>query len=167
LWILKMFPITNFRQKKRGFTLIELLVVISLIGILMGILLVSYQWTRKSARDGRRKADLEQIRSALEIYRADCGKYPDTSRVSFGSALTSVGPPNETCAAGTTYMASVPQDPLYPTYQYRYSRLSTSTYVLCALLEGETAVTGTCTGANCGGSCKSDDTACNYKVCNP
>jgi len=153
-------PITNFRQEKDGFTLIELLVVISLIGILMGIMLVSFQGTRKSARDGKRKADLEQIRSALEIYRSDCSSYP--SSLNFGGNLTG------SCPTLQTYMATVPQDMLSGAgYTYRYYRVDSKTYVLCALLEGETAVTGTCTSANCGGTCKNDGTACNYKVCNP
>lgn len=147
-------------MKKLGFTLIELLVVISLIGVLMGILLVSFQGTRRSARDGRRKADLEQIRSALEIYRSDCGSYP--SGLSFGGILTG------SCPTSTTYMATVPQDPLYSTYEYRYRRdpTNSSLYALCAYLEGETAVTGTCTLANCGGNCGTGIN-CNYKVCNP
>jgi len=62
--------------KRRGFTLIELMVVLTVIGVLMGLALVSHQGARKSARDGKRKADLEQIRSALEMYRADKEEYP-------------------------------------------------------------------------------------------
>lgn len=141
-------PIVGFSMKK-GFTLIELLVVISLIGILMGILLVSFQGTRRSARDGRRKADLEQIRSALEICRTDTGSYP------VGSSLPG------TCSA---YLPSVPPtDPLYPTYQYPYSGAA-NTYTLCAYLEGG-GIVFSCTGnGNCG-SCTG--ATCNYKVCNP
>ncbi|MFZ5366304.1 MAG: type II secretion system protein [Patescibacteria group bacterium] len=130
-----------------GFTLIELLVVISLIGILMGILLVAYQGTRKSARDGRRKADLEQIRSALEMCRTDKGSYP------VGSSLPSAG--GVDCS---NYLPSVPKDPLDPTYLYPYTGTA-NTYTLCAYLE-----TGTGTVAGCG-SCGSS--TCNYKVTNP
>jgi len=64
------------KEKKKGFTLIELLVAMTVASVLMGLALVSYQGARKSARDGKRKADLEQIRSALEMYRADKGEYP-------------------------------------------------------------------------------------------
>lgn len=132
-------------MKKLGFTLIELLVVISLIAILMGVALVAFQGTRKSARDGRRKADLEQIRSALEMCRSDQLSYP--------TSLPSGGGIN--CS---TYLPSVPTDPLYPTYQYPYSGAA-NTYTLCAYLE-----TGTGTVAGCG-SCGLY--ACNYKVTNP
>lgn len=139
---------------KRGFTLIELLVVITLIGILMAIALVSYQGTRKTARDGKRKADLEQIRSALEIYRADCGQY--TVSLNFGGSLTGSG-----VCAGNTYMALVPQDPLYSTYQYRYARGTLNSYNLCAYLEG-----GSGSVSGCGGNCYGG-IACNYQVTQP
>lgn len=133
------------KMKKLGFTLIELLVVISLIGILMGILLVSYQGTRKSARDGRRKADLEQIRSALEMCRSDTGSYPA------GSSLPG------TCS---TYLSSVPKDPLDPTYIYKYSSDGV-TYSLCAYLETGSG------NAGCG-TCDADGSVnCNHKVTNP
>ena len=63
-------------MKQKGFTLIELLVAMTVAAVLMGLALVSYQSARKSARDAKRKSDLEQIRSALEMYRSDNGKYP-------------------------------------------------------------------------------------------
>lgn len=149
-------------MKRKGFTLIELLVVITLIGILMGIALVSYQATRKTARDGKRKADLEQIRSALEMYRADCGSYPVTGYFSFGGSLT--GPPGTPCA-GNTYMSLVPNDPLSPTYSYSYARESNNKYLLCAYLEGGLQTTGCSTTSSCGAGCGSQP--CNYRVCQP
>lgn len=142
-------------MKKRrffsGFTLIELLVVITLISLLMGLALVSYQGTRRSARDGRRKADLEQIRNALEMCRADANSYPS----SLGTSII---------CDGQTYMASVPTDPLLSTYNYRYNGVDANTYVLCAYLEGGTEATD-CSGS-CGGDCGVGVT-CNYKTCNP
>ena len=134
-------------MKKKGFTLIELLVAMTILAVLMGISLVSYQGAKKSARDGKRKADLEQIRSALEIYRTDCKTYP-TSLI----PLTGTG----TSCSGNTYMAVIPVDPGSCSYYYSGSANS---YTLCASLEtGGTSVTG------CGscGSC-----TCNYKVTNP
>ncbi|MCK4588676.1 prepilin-type N-terminal cleavage/methylation domain-containing protein, partial [Candidatus Woesebacteria bacterium] len=61
---------------KKGFTLIELLVVISIIGILLALSIFGLQGARKSARDSKRKADIELIRSGIEIYKADCNVYP-------------------------------------------------------------------------------------------
>lgn len=136
-------------KKSFGFTLIELLVVFSLMGILLSISLASLSSTRKSARDSKRKADLEQIRSALEMYRTDVGLYP--SNLLFGSGSLSYG--------DDIYLSLVPSDPLGSSYTYVYSRPTNNTYVLCAYLE-----TG---GADAGcGDCSSG-IACNYRVTNP
>ncbi len=131
-------------KNNRGFTLIELLVAMTIASVLMGLALVSYQGARKSARDGKRKTDLEQIRSALEMCRADIGSYPDSLP-----------------GACSNYL-SVPTDPLSPTYQYRYNG-SANSYTLCAYLETGAVITN-CPG-DCGGNCGS--IACNYKTCNP
>jgi len=64
------------RKFLKGFTLVELLITMTVIGVLTSLALVSYQGSRKTARDAKRKADLEQIRSALEMYRTDNGAYP-------------------------------------------------------------------------------------------
>lgn len=64
---------------KRGFTLIELMIVISIISLVAAFgLATNYRAAQKTARDGKRKSDLEQIRSALEMYYADKGYYPYT-----------------------------------------------------------------------------------------
>lgn len=132
---------------KRGFTLIELLVVISIIGILMGFLLVAYQGTRQSARDGKRKADLEQIRNALEMCRSDKNSYPCGTNPQSGCTID--------CS---NYLPVVPKDPLDPTYLYPYSGTAT-TYTLCAYLENGTGTVSGC--GSCGGA------TCNYKTTNP
>lgn len=63
-------------RKMKGFTFIELMVVISIMAILVGAGIVTYTGTNKRSRDARRKTDIEQVRSALEMYRADNGSYP-------------------------------------------------------------------------------------------
>ena len=68
---------------KKGFTLIELLVVISIIGILIAVSIFGLSGARESARDARRKSDLELIRSGLELYRADCNAYPTTAVLTY------------------------------------------------------------------------------------
>lgn len=139
----------------RGFTLIEILVVVALLGILAGISLVALGGARASGRDAKRRADLEQIRSGVEIYRADCRQYPAT--LTFGGQLLGDGS-STACATSNTYISQIPQDPLAPTYAYYYSG-SANSYALCTYLEqgggGDTSGCGSC-GA-----------ACNYKVTNP
>jgi len=143
-------------MRNKGFTLIELLVAMSVMAVLMSLALVSYQASKKAARDSKRKADLEQIRSALEIYRSDCGVYPG----SLSNPLVGVSPP---CPSTDVYLQEVPQDPLAParTYYYNYN-MTDNTYALCASLENGT---GTVTGCGVSGSCGEAD--CNYKVVNP
>ncbi len=149
---------SNIKMTKKGFTLIELLVVISIIGILMAISIFGLQGARESSRDAKRKADLELIRSGIEIYKSDCDSYP----VDVGSSLPSplVGDGSKTtCAVANTYIKSVPSDPTDPTRTYIYISDGTD-YEICASLEQGTDIT-TCGGnSNCGETC-------NYKVVSP
>lgn len=141
-----------YKKKRNGFTLLELLIVISIIAVLTGISIFSMQGARKQGRDGDRKSDLETIRSALELYRADCNKYPSGS----GNAETVLGSPF-TGSVGScntnTYLKTTPKDP--SSVSYSYSSGGTN-YELCTTLEDPGTVM-TCT------SCAS----CNYKVENP
>lgn len=149
-----------------GFTLIELLVVISIIGILIGLSFFGLQGAREASRDGKRKADLEQIRSGLEIYRADCNAYPTGSGnaasvlSTSGNSLAGDGS-TASCATTNIYINQIPSDPLNPSRIYVYSS-NGITYELCTSLEQVTTGTLTCGAiSSCGGS------SCNYKAVNP
>jgi general secretion pathway protein G len=106
---------------KKGFTFIELLVVVTIIMVLTTAGAVSYRQTNSSARDSRRKADLEQVRSALELCRAENGSYP----ASLGTSIV---------CGGVTYLTNVPVDPKngQTGYTYTYTRTTNTTYTLCA-----------------------------------
>lgn len=62
-------------SKKSGFTLIELMVVMAIIGTLASVVMVSVETARSKARDTARKAALNQIQVALELYRNDHGTF--------------------------------------------------------------------------------------------
>lgn len=135
-------------MKRNGFTLIELLVAMTIVAVLLSISLVSYQGARKSSRDGKRKADLEQVRSALEMCRTDAGSYP---AVIYNDI---------TCGTpAKTYLSGTPKDPSTGS-NYYYSG-ATNTYTLCAYLEVGGA-DGVCGTASCG-----TGKTCNYQVTNP
>lgn len=132
---------------KNGFTLIEILVAATIIGLLSTVGFSGFQAITRSGRDALRKSDLEQIRSALEIYKSENASY--TTATSCVADLTS------------SYINPYPADPKAPTYKYCYQRLTNLTYDLCARLENGSTTTDYCGAANnCGGNC-------NYKVTNP
>lgn len=64
---------------RRGFTLIELLVVISIIGILSGILYVSFGGAKDDARNKSLQAELKEVQLAIELYKAQNGRYPEAN----------------------------------------------------------------------------------------
>lgn len=92
-------------RKQKGFTLIELLVVIAVIALLASIILVTVNWVRAKARDGRRKADLHQIQLALGMYYDDNNQYP----VVDGWVYSTTG--GEWIPELGDYMAKIPVDP--------------------------------------------------------
>ncbi len=63
----------GYAQGKRGFTLIELLVVISIIAILSVIGMTAYGNVQKSARDARRRGDIDAITKAMEVNKSSSG----------------------------------------------------------------------------------------------
>lgn len=142
-------------NRSRGFTLIELLIVIVIIGILTGISVFALVGSRESARDARRKTDLEQIRSALELYRADCNRYPASLPASPSSLTGSTCTPANT----NTYMQSMPADP--SSGSYSYSRTSSTSYVLCSRLEDPPSPANNTSG------CPPCTGGCGYKVTSP
>ena len=157
------------RQSQSGFTLIELLIVIAIIGVLATILLANFIGVRQRSRDAQRKADLRQIQSAIELYKADQANYP--------SALYSTNcPPSSSLIGGSpaiTYLAKIPCDPSGTSYwnsgNYYYSLIGTTTYILGACIENandaDSQVTSTSpsgSSANCPNSLKKY-----YVVTNP
>ena len=120
-------------RKSKGFTLIELLVVIGIISVLTALLTANFVGVRQRARDAQRKADLRQIQSALEIFRADNGSYP-ASESGVGVVFPDCGKAF-TGATGSIYMQKVPCDPLGGSYKYALTNSSIYSYNLIACLE--------------------------------
>lgn len=149
-------------KKTKGYTLVELLVVIAIVGILSALSLVALGGTRKTARDGKRKVDIEQIRSALEIYRADCKRYP-ASLPAVDTALIGDG---TNCPAANVYLQKRPGDPL-STYFYVYKvGTGNNSYNLCAYLELGNQALNYDGASDCNGSCGTG-IHCNHMQKNP
>lgn len=154
-----------------GFTLIELLVAIGMMAVLSaGVISVIGTGPQQSARDAKRKSDLNQIASVLEIVRNQSGSYPPCN----GSTTTCY-----TNGIGGTlnlYLNSIPTDPIGggATANYRYwprpnnclgnAASRCTAYTLCASLERDRVdMTAQCgLVSNC-----SRGTTCSFALENP
>lgn len=118
----------------RGFTLVELLVVVSIIGILASVVTVNANSARRQSRDAKRKADIQNIAGALELYRATNRMYPNPSPAAgaVSSYSSQVGSPFRN--ALSTYTSDIPSDP--GAYSYTYTPgTNGARFVLDARLE--------------------------------
>ena len=100
-------------KNKKGFTLIELLVVIAIIGLLATLAIVGLNSARVKARDVKRKADLRQIRNALEMYAQENGIYPPAGACAYGTncyVYSTAG--NSWIPALVPYLPKQPVDPV-------------------------------------------------------
>jgi prepilin-type N-terminal cleavage/methylation domain-containing protein len=70
---------TKLRHSNRGFTLIELLVVITIIAILAGAAVPTFNSVQEKANQSATIGNAKQIATALKIYAGDNnGSYPDS-----------------------------------------------------------------------------------------
>lgn len=120
---------------KKGFTLMEVLVATAIVAILISVSVVTFAPINKRSRDAKRKSDVEQIRSALEMYRADNGSYPNTGSGIWSDAANLATP------LVPTYLPAIPSDPkTTQTYRYQATNFSGGNYYgycVSALLESE------------------------------
>lgn len=62
----------------RGFTLIELVVVMTLIGLLLSIAAPRFLGSIDKGRENVRRQNIAALRGAIDQFRADSGRYPET-----------------------------------------------------------------------------------------
>lgn len=120
-------PLSRF-----GFTIIELVIVVSIISLLATILVMNFNESRMSARDDARKASLSQLQVALELYKAQHGRYPAMGCGGTNTVVRWIGPgPHSVSWANNNHCAEyivglapefIPELPTDPKYEYEDNR---------------------------------------------
>lgn len=103
-----------------GFTLLELLIVVLIITILGGVVGVQLAGRPHQARVAAARAQLENFRLALQLYRMDQGQYP-TMRQGLGALVrpSEIEPrPRRFPEGGYLERTDVPLDPWGNPYVY-------------------------------------------------
>ena len=137
--------IRSITAHTKGFTLIELLVSIMIIIVLTTVGVSSFTIANRNSRNGKRQADIAQVRSALEIYRSTVGNYPPLGTSNHGSNFnTLVSATYLAPYLGTSGTIADPQNSGGYQYQYVSPRPggAVNTYQLCYYTEP--SVTQTC-----------------------
>ncbi len=125
-------------NKEKGFTLVELIIVVAIIGILAAGLLTVLDPANqlKNSRDGRRKSDLKQIQTALELYRADQGVYPNPLNNTVAICGTNAPLAVPCVGSDITYLQSIPRDPKVTTNNGHYFYCTSTTSPCNAFANG-------------------------------
>lgn len=128
---------TNFKAMSKGFTLVELLVAIAIIALLTSVGLVSFSRAQQNSRDARRKADLQSLKAALEMYYDSNNAYPSGGYAVISTRLA-------TLVSGG-HIKALPTDPVSTRYYY-YTSLSSNQ---CYCLSSEMEITTNASSAEC------------------
>jgi len=83
-------------MSRHGFTLIELLVVLAILAALLALAAPRYFDSLDRANEAALRTDLRILREAIDKYRADTGRLPETLQV----------------LADARYLRAVPVDPV-------------------------------------------------------
>lgn len=103
-------------NKTRGFTLIELLVVIVILGVLIGYVAPNYFNQLQQSKVSVARTQIYAFENALDRYRIDIGKYPETRQ---GLSALVTQPAGIVNWNGPYLRKAIPKDPWGSDYQYR------------------------------------------------
>lgn len=127
-------PCTTFLRKvSAGFTLVELLIVVAIMGILASLIIANVTRAKVKAEDGKRISDLNQLKTAMQLYHNEYGVWPP-GVVRFSAC------PNTACLPGMVF-TNQDETQIYmrevPDYDFYYNPITPIyyEYVACVLLE--------------------------------
>ena len=105
-------------NSNKGFTLIELLVVVAILALLAGIVGPQVMKRLGDSKSKAAKIQIEELASALEIYKIDTSRYPTSEQ----TLQALVQEPAGVDGWNGPYLRKnfVPKDPWKKEYFYRY-----------------------------------------------
>src|SRR3989304_8435510 len=94
--------VIDMPKKIKGFTLVELLIVIAIISILVTMVLIAINPIRviNDSRDTKKRSELNQVKTSLQLYFNENNRYPDPSEMGTGGSVPFVD----------TYMRQLPAE---------------------------------------------------------
>lgn len=126
---------------KKAFNILELIITVSIIGIIVIITMIAFNYLLAWLRDTQRLSDIKQIQLALEVYKKDHGCYPPSLEGENNSLFSS--------STSESYLRILPQNPrprkeqICPDNNYIYwPRRGNSNYMIDFCLESKVGSMG-------------------------
>ena len=107
---------------KKGFTLVELIIVIVILAALAGAVIPAFTSNKNQARGARIQADLEAIKSAMYVYKADTGAFP-------GAISDLVNNSGNVSGYNGPYLDRLPVNPCSNNYTYNNASMGTASFL--------------------------------------
>jgi general secretion pathway protein G len=96
--------------RARGFTLIELLVVLAIVAVLLTLAVPRYFGSLQTAKESVLKENLRATREALDKFRADAGRYPESLEELVQRRYLASMPLDPITESSSTWQLSPPAD---------------------------------------------------------
>ena len=97
--------------RRSGFTLIELMVVMAVLALLASIVVPRYFQHTDHAKEAVLRANLQEVRRAIDHFYADTGRYPDTLDALVQQHYLLRRPVDPITDRADTWVAIPPKDP--------------------------------------------------------
>lgn len=160
-----------------AFTLVELLVVIAVLATVIGLAMPNFLGARARARDTKRKGELNQLKTALQLYYNDHKIFPANSVMGGINGCGTDG--TDSCTAmgcfaaggsgscdtanGTVYMLRLPGDTTSSLFYYQVN--SGSDFCAKIALENASDADTTASQTRCASICGGNASGSDYAVC--
>lgn len=97
----------------KGFTLIELLVVLAVIALLLSVAVPRYFGSLERSKETILRQDLQVLRTTIDKYFSDTGKYPETLDALVDKQYLRAIPVDPVTESSTSWVLLPPKNPEY------------------------------------------------------